>query len=180
VTCLHAGERKHCCTTCGKLFLKSDHLKRHERTHTSERPFTCEKCGKGFRDKDHLKVRACVKIAFFLQKTAEGRNISLGPRSYTRLCCSTSKPICVFVFELQYQWRSSDRCAKRVLTIKNVVDRMWFWRQSWYASASLQSRKVFSSLALEVTTDPLFEVQREFGLFVHQRLSVVWDFRTLH
>jgi len=52
----YSGERKHCCTTCGKLFLKNDHLKRHERTHSSERPFACEQCGKTFRDKDHLKV----------------------------------------------------------------------------------------------------------------------------
>jgi uncharacterized Zn-finger protein len=36
------------CPLCGRLFLKTDHLERHVRSHTKERPFVCATCGKQY------------------------------------------------------------------------------------------------------------------------------------
>jgi len=40
--------------SCGRLFKRMEHLKRHLRTHTMERPFRCPKCGKRFSRSDNL------------------------------------------------------------------------------------------------------------------------------
>ncbi|TEB23880.1 hypothetical protein FA13DRAFT_1399158 [Coprinellus micaceus] len=40
--------------SCGRLFKRMEHLKRHLRTHTMERPFTCPKCKKRFSRSDNL------------------------------------------------------------------------------------------------------------------------------
>ncbi|PPQ81923.1 hypothetical protein CVT26_004261 [Gymnopilus dilepis] len=40
--------------SCGRLFKRMEHLKRHLRTHTMERPFTCTKCNKKFSRSDNL------------------------------------------------------------------------------------------------------------------------------
>jgi len=40
--------------SCGRLFKRMEHLKRHLRTHTMERPFGCERCGKRFSRSDNL------------------------------------------------------------------------------------------------------------------------------
>ncbi len=40
--------------SCGRLFKRMEHLKRHLRTHTLERPFRCSKCGKRFSRSDNL------------------------------------------------------------------------------------------------------------------------------
>jgi hypothetical protein len=39
------------CRVCKKSFSKSEHLKRHLRSHTKERPYTCTTCGKSYSRK---------------------------------------------------------------------------------------------------------------------------------
>ncbi|KAE9372561.1 hypothetical protein N431DRAFT_558369 [Stipitochalara longipes BDJ] len=42
------------CNFCNKIFFKTEHLHRHERSHTKERPFHCETCKKYFSRHDTL------------------------------------------------------------------------------------------------------------------------------
>jgi len=49
-------QKSHSCPipTCGRLFKRLEHLKRHVRTHTQERPYICSLCGKAFSRSDNL------------------------------------------------------------------------------------------------------------------------------
>ncbi|KAF1813366.1 STE-domain-containing protein [Eremomyces bilateralis CBS 781.70] len=49
-------QKSHSCPipTCGRLFKRLEHLKRHVRTHTQERPYVCGLCGKAFSRSDNL------------------------------------------------------------------------------------------------------------------------------
>ncbi|PFH49297.1 hypothetical protein AMATHDRAFT_48848 [Amanita thiersii Skay4041] len=40
--------------SCGRMFKRQEHLKRHLRTHTMERPYACPKCRKRFSRSDNL------------------------------------------------------------------------------------------------------------------------------
>ncbi|KAF7729978.1 homeodomain transcription factor ste12 [Apophysomyces ossiformis] len=40
--------------SCGRLFKRLEHLRRHLRTHTMERPYVCQLCGKRFSRSDNL------------------------------------------------------------------------------------------------------------------------------
>ncbi len=50
------GARVRCarCSSCGRLFKRMEHLKRHLRTHTLEKPFACARCAKRFSRSDNL------------------------------------------------------------------------------------------------------------------------------
>ncbi|MGH0167633.1 UNVERIFIED_CONTAM: hypothetical protein FKN15_053065 [Acipenser sinensis] len=52
---IHAGQKLHCCTECGKILSTSTDLKRHRRIHTGERPYSCTDCGKNFNTSADLK-----------------------------------------------------------------------------------------------------------------------------
>jgi transcription factor STE12 len=49
-------QKSHSCPipTCGRLFKRLEHLKRHVRTHTQERPYICSLCNKAFSRSDNL------------------------------------------------------------------------------------------------------------------------------
>ncbi|KAG5942635.1 hypothetical protein E4U53_007206 [Claviceps sorghi] len=48
--------KSHSCPipTCGRLFKRLEHLKRHVRTHTQEKPYICTHCSKAFSRSDNL------------------------------------------------------------------------------------------------------------------------------
>ena len=50
------SSKSHSCPipTCGRLFKRLEHLKRHVRTHTQERPYECPHCNKAFSRSDNL------------------------------------------------------------------------------------------------------------------------------
>ncbi len=50
------AQKSHSCPipTCGRLFKRLEHLKRHVRTHTQERPYVCQCCEKAFSRSDNL------------------------------------------------------------------------------------------------------------------------------
>ncbi|KAK7225751.1 hypothetical protein V2G26_013754 [Clonostachys chloroleuca] len=49
-------QKSHSCPipSCGRLFKRLEHLKRHVRTHTQERPYVCPHCSKAFSRSDNL------------------------------------------------------------------------------------------------------------------------------
>lgn len=51
---INAGVYKHKCSFCDSTFQKTEHLRRHERSHTKERPYECPECGKKFTRADSL------------------------------------------------------------------------------------------------------------------------------
>ncbi|PWN30111.1 hypothetical protein BDZ90DRAFT_257208 [Jaminaea rosea] len=60
---------------CGKLFKRSEHLKRHIRSiHTDEKPFTCQICHKKFSRHDnlnqHMRVHGPAAVAALAAQTA--------------------------------------------------------------------------------------------------------------
>ncbi|EHK51089.1 hypothetical protein TRIATDRAFT_288571 [Trichoderma atroviride IMI 206040] len=49
-----APPKSYQCHRCSRLFSRSEHLQRHERSHTKEKPFRCPQCPKSFTRKDLL------------------------------------------------------------------------------------------------------------------------------
>ncbi|KAJ4425506.1 hypothetical protein ANN_27700 [Periplaneta americana] len=56
----HTSKKSCKCNVCGKCFLTSNVLKRHTLIHTGERPFHCAICGKSFSSSAIYKVHARV------------------------------------------------------------------------------------------------------------------------
>jgi transcription factor STE12 len=57
-------QKSHSCPipTCGRLFKRLEHLKRHVRTHTQERPYICPYCSKAFSRSDNLAQYASLLL----------------------------------------------------------------------------------------------------------------------
>ncbi|ETN46260.1 uncharacterized protein HMPREF1541_00444 [Cyphellophora europaea CBS 101466] len=66
------------CTVCGRRFTKTEHFKRHERSHTRERPYRCSVCDKAFSRSDvlfrHMKCHTQKTEGDDQQKPAERRS----------------------------------------------------------------------------------------------------------
>ncbi|KAG6336745.1 hypothetical protein ID866_2350 [Astraeus odoratus] len=58
--------------SCGRLFKRAEHWKRHLRTHTMERPYQCNRCGKRFSRSDNLKQH------FRIHARADGQDARSG------------------------------------------------------------------------------------------------------
>ncbi|KAI1629828.1 hypothetical protein EDD37DRAFT_70158 [Exophiala viscosa] len=65
------------CTVCGRRFTKTEHFKRHERSHTRERPYPCTICDKAFSRSDvlfrHMKCHAQKNDKNATTKSASSR-----------------------------------------------------------------------------------------------------------
>ncbi|XP_068122577.1 zinc finger protein 585A-like isoform X2 [Hyperolius riggenbachi] len=55
-----SGERNFTCGQCGKSFLRSMDLAKHEKAHTEEKTYACNICGKNFRRHTSLLIHARI------------------------------------------------------------------------------------------------------------------------
>lgn len=64
--------KSHSCPipSCGRLFKRLEHLKRHVRTHTQERPYVCNYCSKAFSRSDNLAQYVVARCSFLPSQQA--------------------------------------------------------------------------------------------------------------
>ncbi|KAI7770075.1 hypothetical protein ACKAV7_001937 [Fusarium commune] len=65
--------RSHVCGTCQRSFARSEHRKRHERSHTKEKPFECPECKRCFARRD-LLLRHQHKLHQISTRSSHCRN----------------------------------------------------------------------------------------------------------
>lgn len=53
-SCVPLRDRQIKCHKCDKLFLRTNHLKKHLNSHEGKRDYVCEKCTKAYLTKYHL------------------------------------------------------------------------------------------------------------------------------
>lgn len=51
-----SGSAPHICGICSAIFLRREHLYRHQRSHTNDRPHICPECDRSFTRSDNLRT----------------------------------------------------------------------------------------------------------------------------
>ena len=86
---IHTGERLYKCTKCGKAFNRNSILTTHLQVHTGEKPYKCAECGKAFSHSSHLTKHLRTHAGEWWKMFA--LNIHQKTRVYTRnlwKCCN--------------------------------------------------------------------------------------------
>ncbi|KAJ9113662.1 hypothetical protein QFC22_005971 [Naganishia vaughanmartiniae] len=78
---INPGEFRNKCRFCPSTFAKSEHLKRHERSHTKERPYICAICDKKFTRGDsltrHLRLHENGNVVMDSGRVEEGEEVEV-------------------------------------------------------------------------------------------------------
>lgn len=78
--------------SCGRLFKRLEHLKRHVRTHTQERPYVCNLCGKKFSRSDNLaQYLPLLYLANFRHRKTHDRTGATQSPSARNTPCDSSR-----------------------------------------------------------------------------------------